>query len=244
MLSAVWIQQRHRIPTTIFYIFYNTSLSDTGLFHKMRKWNKELRRGRHFKHNWFIRPSEGRRRREENDLGLTYTFNYCCQGVCFALLGKSKPNHHSYQLLRRPAKQAIKFSTSSIVQHLLQHKQIPAFSLRSVCLFSRGKARCMADKLSRMRPQIQGCPAQPRALTWGMEEDKGTTCACLFDLCMRCAAHVGCWHVMDCLLSHQQPSLHSSSYYSGEAAENDIHSHARAYRHTHTYKFSFDEAVV
>lgn len=97
-LSSVWIQQRHRIPTTIFYIFYSSSLSDTRLFRKMHWWIKELRRSRYFKHNWFIRPSEGRRWREENELGLTCTFNYCCQGVCVALLGKANQTitHSSY----------------------------------------------------------------------------------------------------------------------------------------------------
>ena len=54
-------------------------------------------------HNWFIRPSEGRRRRQENELGLTSAFNYGCQGVCVALLRKANQTiSHSSEERRRP----------------------------------------------------------------------------------------------------------------------------------------------
>lgn len=169
MLSSVWIQQRQRIPTTIFYIFYSSSLSDTRLFRKMHRRIKELRSSRYFKHNWFIRPSEGRRRRQENELGLTCTFNYCCQGVCFALLGKIKLNHPSYQTTsKEPREWAIKFNTSAMVQHLLRHKQKSNISFPSCAHLRDGRGQ------------------------------RNNMCLSVWCLSMRCAAHVGCWHVMDC----------------------------------------------
>lgn len=54
-------------------------------------------------HNWFIRPSEGRRQRQENELDLTSAFNYRCQGVCIVLLRKSNQTiSHSSEEQRRP----------------------------------------------------------------------------------------------------------------------------------------------
>lgn len=146
VFSSVWIQQRLRIPTTIFKVFYSSSLSDTRLFHKMHWWIKELRRSRYFKHDWCIRPIE------ENELGLTCTFNYSCQGVCFNLQGKSHQTITHTNNVGDPQNKP--WSLTPVLWCNFYCNINKSFSLQRLYW---SKVRCMVDKLSRMRPLIHGC---------------------------------------------------------------------------------------
>lgn len=213
----------------------------------MHRWIEELRRRRYFKQNWFIRPSKGRRRGGENELGLTCTFNYCCQGVCFALLGKA--NHRLYHPLKKKPKKNwricnIKFTILSVVQHSPQlHRRSEKFCARLLCDY----ARCMVDKQSRMRPPIRGCSSHlvcsPEG--WGRTKAQHVP-VCLITLHeVRCTCRLLTRHGVvffpffySCTGSTAGLRLSAllCSYYSREVG-NYFHRLTHAHARTHTHLF-------
>lgn len=165
----------------------------------MHRWIEELRRRRFFKQNWFIRPSKGRRRGGQNELGITCTFNYCCQGVCFALLGKA--NHRLYHPLKKKKKKKktwricnIKFTILSVVQHSPQLQRSSKKNSRRV-----SSAIMLAAWL--INRAEWGHRSEGALLTSCVHLRDGggqrhNMCLSVWSPYTRCAAHAGCWHVM------------------------------------------------